>query len=69
MSRSDQRVWHIPTNTLRFSAPIQRDFTMCSNKPSHFGELLKKMVMALYVFKTLSISGFLHDDVSDKFKL
>ena len=69
MLRLDQRVWHIPTNTLHFSAPIQRDFTMCSNKPSRFGELLKEMGMALYVFKTLSISGFLRDDVSDKFKL
>ena len=50
MSRSIQRVLHIPTKTLRFLAPIQRDLTMHSNKTSRFGELLKKMVMASYVF-------------------
>ena len=54
---------------LRFSAPIQRDLTMYSSKPSRFGELLKKMVMALYIFKILSICGCLHDDATDKFKL
>ena len=47
MSRSDQRLLHMPTNTLRFSAPIQGDLTIYSNKPSRFGELLKKMVMVL----------------------
>ena len=65
MSRSDQRVSHIPINTLRFSDPIQRDLTMQSNKPSRFEELLKKMVMVLYVFKILFISGFLQDDARD----
>ena len=68
MSRSDQRVLHVPTNTLRFSAPIQWDLIMYSNKPARFGELLNKMVMALYLFKILSISGCLHDDARDKFK-
>ena len=62
MSTSDHRVLHIRNSTLRFSAPIQRDLTMYSNKPSRFGELLKKMMMALYVFKILSISGCLQDD-------
>ena len=66
MSRSIQRVLHIPTKTLRFLAPIQRDLTMHSNKTSRFGELLKKMVMALYVFKIFSISGCLHDDARDR---
>ena len=69
MSRSDQRVLHIPTNTLRFPAPMQQDLTMYSNKPSRFEELLKKMKMALYIFKILSISRCLHDVVRDKFKL
>ena len=62
MSRSHQR-------SQSFTAPIQRDLTMYSKKRSRFGELLKKMVMALYVFKMLSFFGCLHDDVRDKFKL
>ena len=69
MSRLDQWVLHIPTITLRFSAPIQRDFTTCSNKPSRFGELLKKMVMALYVFNMLYAFICLHDNARDKFEL
>ena len=51
MSHLDQRLWHILTNTLHFLAPTQRDWTIYSNRPSRFGELLKKMVMTLYVFK------------------
>ena len=69
MSRSGQRTLHIPTNTLRFSAPIQQDLTMYPNKPSRFGELPKKMVMDLYFFKILSISGCLRDAARENFKL
>ena len=67
MSRLDQRYLHIPTNTLRFSSPMQEDLTMYSNKPSRFGEPMKKMVMALYVFKILSIFECLHDGTRDEF--
>ena len=61
------RYLHLPTNTIRFSAPMQGDLTMYSNKPSRFGEPLDKMVMALYFFKILSISECLHDDTRDEF--